>query len=240
MADILRIDAVLETEGAGAWVSAPEYGNDLPVAEDATFLLTRTTAGALSMAVRGYNGGEPLVGVTDSGSSNLGVQVGSKTYDAIRAFANLISVGDEERERYAEAIRLPEEPRNALLLHVLEQEKQGVWDLLNPAEYNDYDSAGQLVFISLGLVTHARGRFGEPDGDSSYAGFGGYKLDAPEPAKILKDGPEFKIVPHHEGSAYRGGVVSAIHERITSYPTRVIHAAEVTPEMIEAAEALVG
>lgn len=237
MADRLRVEAVLETEGAGAWVSAPQYGTELPDPERATYLLTRTATGAFGMAIRGYSQGDPLVGVV-AADKTLGVTVGDKAYDAIGFFDNVMAVDtDDDRERYAAHMQLPEEQRSRLLLHVLEQSQEGAWNLLQPAEYNDYDSAGRLVFISPELVTLASGKFGEPDGVSSYAGFGGYKLNPPKSAKVVEDGPLFNIVPHD--SSARGMVVSAIHERISSLPTMVTSAGELTPAMVETAESLV-
>jgi hypothetical protein len=226
MPDRLRLN-MEGLEGAGHWVEAPGYGYELPPAEQIGYLITKTDSGSMSLAVRGYREGEEMPLTTD-GEGRMAVTEGEARYPVLSRGV-VMPVGDEDYERYREAVRLPEEDKG-WLIQVLEQQKQGRFDLLGPAEYNDYDSFAQLVYGNPRQVALRWGSFGhfeDEDAETSAGGYAGYKLKAAIGAYVLNTGPLYAVVPYESSQRRHGIIASSIDERtISNYPTLAQQTAE--------------
>ena len=205
MSDRIQMRELAETDEAGIWVDAGEYGTDLPSETGARFVLQRTAKGLWNLAVRGYNSGEQLESVVTR-AGELAVKVGDSHYPTLDQHHGVIPVDPDTAEEYMEAVKLPE-TLQGLLVQVLEnaaERKQSGWNVMGPAEYNDYDTFARLVI------------FGE--GTAGLAWQEGEVFGFPLTSEIVQEGPNYQIRPYDR--RVRCLSTSAVADRVANYPTQ--------------------
>lgn len=230
MAERLNVWEINKTGNAGAWVSAPEYGGELPESDQTKFLVTRTANGLWTAAIRGYREGEALhAEVASASKSLLGVEVDGTVYHAFGHTDAMMPVTDEQRGFYDAIVKSPEVQRD-LLAQVLEQEDAGVWAILGPAEYNLYDSYAELSISDADHVGLRWGSFtgGADTGSSSEGGFSGYMLGDAIAARTQHNGPLHRVAPLD--SSAHGLFANSLVDRIKQFPTRASLTRELTED----------
>ena len=202
-------------EGSGTWVSADQYGSELPAEDSAKFVLQHHKKGTWGIAIRGYNDGERMTSLME-GSGEVGVVLKDNVFPAVESLVGVIPVDDETGEKYLEAVKQPETTTN-LLVQVLEQRASGIWSVQAPAEYNNYEAFAHLHIGEAGLAL-AWGKFTQssetPESDSQF-----YRFDEVVPATLNNVGPLYYVKPADD--SVRGLSSSALTERTRDYPDLV-------------------
>lgn len=227
MASRISIHELSGVEQPGVWVSPQAYGSELPSAEEVRFVIERSASGLWSAAIRGFNGGEPI-DLLPAGDREFNARAGGVEDKAFEFFDQVLEVSPEETDTFQEIVRQPE-ARKGMLVQVLEAEQPGVWDMLSPAEYNEYDSFGQLVYNNPDEAALSWGDFtGDPaNGVVSAGGYAGYVLNKAKPSRVLQNGPLFYVAPLDKSQGVR---VSSIRERTSYFPKVAELASPLTPE----------
>lgn len=124
------------------WVSESYDGHAPESPEDVRFALQRSASGLWTVAVRGYNGGDPITAQVSEDDSDVRIQVGDRSYIAIEGNRPLHEVPEDLEDDYFSAMYDPE-PATNLLVQVLEEERAGVFSILPTT-----DRVGQLIMES--------------------------------------------------------------------------------------------
>lgn len=205
-----------------------QYGNaeaEPAKSEHAVFVVERTAKGALAVAFRGIQNGEfhqveniDLGLVLDHGTNQEQVVVGARVIgDA--TLKGLLEVHNPDE--YLAKIAEPELRRDKLV-HVLEDPTEGIYTLLGPAEYNDYDVFGTMTVVDPDTVTCF---WGSSPVDYSETG-------SHVPMKIEHRGFHHFAVPLTKG--HYPFHVNSFKQRLASYPILVGHS-PLTDEAVLAA-----
>ncbi len=210
----LRMYEAVREEGAGLWVGANQYGQELPNETEANFIVQKTAKGLWRVAVKGYNGGKFFPTLVNT-NGEVAAQIGDQHYPAMDSHQRLISVDDETMQLYEESLRDTDDKDRGLLLNVLEGEKQGLWSLSGPAEYNIYEEFAQLLYGDASQVGLSWGEWREWDDNNPDQS--GYHVKKPVAAQVVVDGPEFHVRPYDHNVS--GVTASAIKDRIKYFPT---------------------
>ena len=195
MASDIRVAEFSSVDRSSMWVeSADAYKAILPEPEKARYTLTRSTRGISELAVRGYSNGHPL-----SLASNFlddGVVIGDKTYrTGLEWHKRLLEVPADQQDEFQTAMRTQEDPATIgstrSLARVYEEGIEGNWKIWLPAGLDiDPDQVMAELYHGpswsdfVGIVDY-------PHDDGYYY----FRGDAPViPARISRDGPEFRVV----------------------------------------------
>jgi len=219
----------LEITGKQAyWVAAEDYGGNPLSPEQNRFVLERTASGLWSVAVRGYHDGEPVeLALGKNNHMQQMLNDGSNGAEVFGFADEVHQIASDEVDEYMSRVTEPED-REGLLVQILEQQREGVWDLTAPAEYNDYDSFATLTLVEPGQSVLQWGTFGGDiyTGNYSAGGHTGYNLDNPVLVKLVKNDSALGISPYL--SSKSGLQTDSLRQRVMKWPTRTIHMREIT------------
>ncbi len=143
--DSYRITEIGEKEVSAYWVNAPLHGNETPDSSGAKFVLEKRGDGSMTLAVKGYDGGRRQEAMVID--DRLSVVINNEMYPVLDFTARALPIDLGEYAEYMRSISEPERESEKLLIQVLERRTSGVWTLLSPGLYNDYDSFAELSYL---------------------------------------------------------------------------------------------
>lgn len=168
------------------WVNAPRYGEEVPVEGELRFILRKTPSDLLHIAIRGYNEGEELKAVAVGGRPSIYAEVDGRYYAATDDhFQQLLPVTKAQYNNYRDAVTQPRQGEE-LLVDILEQEKNGAWEVWSPGATDDfpYDKI-ELEDDMNGTIAYRRWSKKRKEWE--------YSKD--HPFTIFQDGPEYVFQP---------------------------------------------
>lgn len=188
--------------GPGLWVSEEGQSQAPEPVERARYVFERTASGLVQVAVRGYNGGEPM-DVSSDRDHNATVHVNGRPYIAVEADRPMHEVPLDDADAYLDAM-YEDDVRPNLLVGVLEQEAAGVFTVL-PSSGPNNNRTGQLI-----IESHKRAAICWDYFDPS-AEF--------VPMNIEHDGPLFHFVSARDGWL---ATYNSMVERTSYFPTEAV------------------